>query len=228
MRMRKKPNLVPRMERCARFLIKQPEAYRGVWRDALAPGRTLSLELGCGKGRFTAALAARNPENLYLAMDRVPEALVVAMECASAASLSNLYFISGDAGSLCDWFSPGEVDMLYINFCDPWPRKRHAKRRLTHANFLAIYRNVLREGGEIRFKTDNEALFDFSLEQFAANGFSLSSVSRNLHAGGPADIMTDYEEKFYSQGLPIFRCVAVKTPIASHEKEHAEKPMTRT
>jgi tRNA (guanine-N7-)-methyltransferase len=226
--MRKKPNLIPRMERCGHLLIREPERLRGHWSETLGPNKPLCLELGCGKGRFTSLLAAEQPDRLHLAMDRVPEALVVAMERAAQASLTNLFFIEGDAEKLFDLFYPSEVDILYINFCDPWPSKRHAKRRLTHANFLAIYRYVLHEGGEIRFKTDNEALFDFSLDQFTANGFSLFSVSRDLHAGGPADFMTDYEEKFHSQGLPIFRCIAVKNPALSSENKDFPEFMTRT
>ena len=112
------------------------------------------------------------------------------------------------AALLPDIFAEGEVDRIYINFCDPWPTKRHAKRRLTHTNFLKLYRKVLKEHGQIHFKTDNAPLFEFSLEEFPQAGFSLSEVTRNLHESGPCGVMTDYEAKFYELGTPINRCVA--------------------
>ena len=106
-----------------------------------------------------------------------------------------------------EYFAPGEVDRIYINFCDPWPGARYAKRRLTHPGFLLRYREVLRAGGEIHFKTDNHDLFEWSLFQFPKAGFVLGQVTRDLHAGGPVGVMTDYEEKFYRLGTPINRCV---------------------
>ena len=116
----------------------------------------------------------------------------------------------GDAALLPDYFAPDEVDRVYINFCDPWPSNRHAKRRLTHRDFLNIYRQVLRTGGEIHFKTDNRPLFEFSLLEFPRAGYALSEVTRNLHENGPQGVMTDYEAKFFAQGLPIHRCVGTK------------------
>ena len=210
MRMRKKPNLPARMERCAALLTERPEDCPGRWRELYRPGAPLHLELGCGKGRFTVEQSGAHPEALFVAMDVVPDAMVVAMERALEAGRDNLRFISGDAARLCDWFAPGEVDVLYINFCDPWPRNRHAKRRLTADGFLALYRVILKEGGCIRFKTDNRPLFDFSLERLAACGWRVTDVTYDLHADGPADIMTDYEVKFSEQGIPIHRCIAWK------------------
>ncbi len=210
MRMRKKPHLPERMERCAAWLTERPEDCMGRWREQYKPGAPLHLELGCGKGRFTVEQAKAHPDVLFVAMDVVPDAMVVAMERAKEAELTNLRFISGDAVRLCDWFAPGEVDTIYINFCDPWPRNRHTKRRLTYDTFLALYRTILKDGGSIRFKTDNAPLFAFSLERFAACGWRLTDVTDDLHAAGPADIMTDYEVKFSEQGIPIHRCIAWK------------------
>ncbi len=216
MRMRKKPNLVPRMERCARVLLptSPDEAeQRGRWRELLPGAEELRLELGCGKGRFTVETAAQNPGVLFIAVERVPDAMVVAMERAVALDLNNVFFLSDDVARLPLYFAPEEVDRIYINFCDPWPGNRHAKRRLTSRGFLQIYRQVLRMGGEIHFKTDNRDLFEWSLLQFPDAGYALTQVTRNLHASGICGVMTDYEEKFHNLGTPINRCVAILEPL---------------
>lgn len=212
MRMRKKKNLIPRMERCAAVHVSDGFALRGRWRQTLMPlARELRLELGCGKGRFTVETARQNPDILFIAIEKVPDALVIAMERAVALELKNVFFVVGDAALLPDYFAPGEADRIYINFCDPWPPKGQAKRRLTHRGFLETYRKVLRAGGQVEFKTDNQPLFEFSLLEFPAAGYALSQVTRNLHENGPQGVMTDYEAKFYEQGLPISRCVGTKT-----------------
>ena len=208
MRMRKKPNLLPRMERASAVLTAEPEQYRGKWLQAF-PGFTgLQLELGCGKGGFTCAAAAAMPETLLVAVEKVPDAMVVAMERAVEAELRNVRFLDIDAARLPELFAPGEVERIYINFCDPWPKKKQFKRRLTAPGFLALYKQVLKPGGEIWFKTDNQPLFDWSVETFEAAGFRLSQVTHDLHAGGSVGIMTDYEKKFYGEGKPICRLVA--------------------
>lgn len=208
MRMRKKPNLVPRMERCSRVLIKDPESHRGHWKELMPEAKAVHIELGCGKGRFTAETAAQMPDTLLIAVERVPDAMVIAMERVCAQELQNVFFIDGDAAKLPAYFAPGEVERIYINFCDPWPGSRHAKRRLTHPNFLNLYRQVLTEGGAIHFKTDNRDLFEWSLLQFPQASFSLEAVTRDLHANGICGVMTDYEEKFHNLGTPINRCEA--------------------
>ena len=210
MRMRKKPNLIPRMERCARFLIREPSSYRGHWRQLKPDAKEIRLEIGCGKGRFSAETAQRNPDVLYIALERVPDAMVIAMERSMEKGLDNIFFIDGDAAKLRDYFAPGEVDLLYINFCDPWPGLKHARRRLTHEQFLVLYRGILREGGQIHFKSDNRDLFEWSLFQFPKAGFILSEVTRDLHGQGINGVMTDYEEKLYQMGTPINRCVGTK------------------
>ena len=210
MRMRKKPNLVPRMERCARFLIQTPVEQRGRWRALKPDAEQGWLELGCGKGRFTAETAAQNPNVLYLAVERVPDAMIVAMERCAQRGLTNVFFVDGDAAKLREYFVPDEIDRLFINFCDPWPSNRHARRRLTHQNFLVLYRGVLRTGGQIHFKTDNRDLFEYSLFQFPKAGYALSEVTRDLHADGICGVMTDYEEKFHNLGTKINRCVGTK------------------
>lgn len=209
MRMRKKPNLVPRMEACSDIWIREPETMKGRWRELYPEAREIRLEVGCGKGKFTAETAAAEPDILLIAMERVPEAMVMAMEKVKNMGLTNVFFIGDDVAKVADLFAPGEIDLLYINFCDPWPPKKHAKRRLTHVGFLNMYKKIMKPGSEIHFKTDNAPLFEFSLEQFAEAGFQLKNVTRNLHENGPVGIMTGYEEKFYDLGTPINRCEAV-------------------
>lgn len=213
MRMRKKKNLERRMESCADLWVKDPQAQRGKWRERMPQAKRLRLELGCGKGRFTAETAAAHPEDLYVAVERVPDAMVIAMERCREKGLHNVFFIDGDAACLSDYFAPDEVDLLYINFCDPWPSVKHARRRLTHENFLRGYRQVLRDGGQIHFKSDNRDLYEWSLFQFPKAGFELSEVTRNLHEHGICGIMTDYEEKFHNLGTPINRCVGTKVAL---------------
>ncbi len=230
MRMRKKKNLIPRMERCSQVWERQPEARRGHWRELLGPDCPLYVELGCGKGRFTCDSAALEPQALFVAVERVPDAMVVAMERAVERQLTNVVFVDADAACLPDCFRPGEVDRIYLNFCDPWPANGRAKRRLTHPDFLNRYAAVLRGGGRIQFKTDNRALFEWSLLQFPKAGFELEEISRDLHKNGVQGVMTDYEAKFHAQGQPIFRCVARRRwdyrpvlPAAGRERPE-EKP----
>ena len=213
MRMRKKKNLLPRMEKCAAVQVKDGFALRGKWRETLMPSaRELRLELGCGKGRFTVETAQQNPDILFIAIEKVPDAMVIAMERAMALELKNVFFVVGDAALVPDYFAQDEVDLIYINFCDPWPPKGQAKRRLTHRGFLATYRKALKMGGEIHFKTDNRPLFDFSVLEFPEAGYQLSQVTNDLHGDGPNGVMTDYEAKFYAEGIPINRCVGAKIP----------------
>lgn len=215
MRMRKKPNLAARMERCSAMLIQNPEEMRGRWRELYPEAKEIWLEIGCGKGRFSAQTAQEHPEVLYIALERVADAMVIAMERCQAKELTNVFFIDADAAKLRDYFAPDEIDLLYINFCDPWPGVKHARRRLTHQQFLILYRGILRTGGQIHLKSDNHDLFEWSLFQFPKAGFALSQVTRDLHGEGIQGVMTDYEEKFHLQGVSINRCVGTKEPMDS-------------
>lgn len=211
LRMRKRSNLGPRMEKCAEYLIDDPAALRGKWLESFPGYDRLYLELGCGKGRFTADTAELMPDTLYIAMEKVPDAMILAMERVRERGIKNVRFIEGDAIKLAEMFAPGEAARIYINFCDPWPKSRDAKHRLTFPGFLRLYADVLPLGGEIHFKTDNTPLFSWSLEQFENEGWALSEKTNDLHANGPVSVMTDYEAKFHAQGFPINRVVAVKT-----------------
>ena len=209
--MRKRHNLEPRMARCAELLIGEPARLRGGWRELMPGCEALYVELGCGKGRFTAGTAGSMPQKLLLAIEKVPDAMVVAMERVRDQGLTNVRFMDIDAAKLAEIFAPGEIDRIYINFCDPWPKSRDAKLRLTAPGFLRLYADVLPEGGEIWFKTDNAPLFDWSIERFTEEGWALDCVTRDLHADGPVGIMTDYEAKFFEQGVKINRLVARRT-----------------
>lgn len=200
------------MDACGDWLIRDPAALRGRWRELFPDARELRLELGCGKGRFTVETVQSEKDVLLIAVEKVPDAMVVAMERARDAAARNVRFIDADAALLPELFAPGEVDRIYINFCDPWPKSNQKKRRLTHGNFLRLYRQVLRPGGQIHFKTDNDALFEWSLEEIPAYGFTLSEVTRDLHGAGISGVMTDYEAKFHALGKNINRCVATMIP----------------
>lgn len=208
MRMRKKKHLDTRMERVSALLAENPAALRGQWRTQLPGAEELRLELGCGKGSFTVETAKRNPGVLFVAVERVADALVMGMEKALSEGVRNVVFVCDDAARLEELFAPGEVNLIYINFPDPWPSKKHAKRRLVYAEFLKRYRAVLAPGGQLHFKTDNRPLFDFSLTQFPLAGYTVSEVTNDLHADDPNVIMTDFEARFSAEGVKINRLVA--------------------
>lgn len=211
MRMRKRPNLAPRMENCAHLLIDSPESLRGRWLESFPGYSELHLELGCGKGRFTVDTAQAEPDILFVAVEKVADAMVIAMERVKERGLNNVRFICCDGASLPELFGEGELKRIYINFCDPWPKSRDAKLRLTSPGFLRLYADALGEDGQIHFKTDNAPLFAWSMEQFTAEGWALSQLSRDLHKNGILGCMTDYEAKFHALGIKINRLVAQKT-----------------
>ena len=211
MRMRKKPNLIPRMEKCAQVQIKNPKDLKGKWRESFADYGKLWLELGCGKGRFTAGTAKENPDVMLVAVEKVADAMVTGMERVCGEGIENVRFIDMDALELREVFENAEIERIFINFCDPWPKSRDAKHRLTAPGFLRSYADILPLDGEIHFKTDNRPLFDWSLEQLSAEGWLLKEVTNDLHKDGVTGVMTDYEVKFHEQGVCINRLVAVKT-----------------
>ena len=222
MRMRKKKNLIPRMERCGACLIRDPYERVGHWGDLMPNAREIRLELGCGKGRFTAGVAEAEPDVLFIAVEMVPDAMVVAMERCVGAGLTNVFFVDANADQLPYFFAPGEIDRIYLNFSDPWPPKGQHKRRLTHPAFLSVYQRFLKEEGEICFKTDNRPLFEHSICYLSQFGYGLFDVTFNLHATDTPNVMTEYERNFSLQGLPIYRLVARKmlpdTPMTDVRK----------
>lgn len=226
MRMRRMKNLDSRMEATSAYRIGVPEDYKGKWRSLKPDCTALWVEVGCGKGKFTAETAEANPDVLLIAVERCREAMVVAMEKAQKMGLKNVFFIDMDVAGIEEIFAAGEMDRLFINFPDPWPRKKNAKRRLTHRGFLDKYCRTVKEGGEIHFKTDNAPLFEYSVEEFEICGLQVNNLTRNLHENGIVGIMTGYEEKFHALGTPINRCEVVCKPFVMPKEEKKETEET--
>ena len=216
MRARKKKNTPVRLEKCAYYLAETPAQNRGKWLEVFskhAQGKRfekLALEIGCGKGDFATGFAARNPEVAFCAMERVLDVLMLAAEMANRAELDNLLFLSENAALLPEFFAEAEVDCLFLNFSDPWPKARHAKRRLTSPVFLEIYRKILKPDAVIAMKTDNVDLFNYSLETLPECGFVVENVTRDLHNSpyNEGNIVTEYERNFSEKGFPIHRLEA--------------------
>lgn len=207
--MRKKPNLDKRLSACAALMIDDPAELRGKWGETFGFS-SVRLEIGCGKGRFVTESAKAEPDVLFLAIERDANVLVMAMERARRMELSNVRFLNVDAAALCTFFCEGELSRIYLNFSDPWPKSKQAKRRLTHRNFLRQYDAVLAQDGAIFFKTDNEKLFEFSLNELSGYGFLLSNITFDLHQTDFPNIVTEYEERFSAQGMRIYRVEARK------------------
>ncbi len=217
MRMRKKKHTEDRLAVCSALLVTEPETRSGKWRNLFSEAENrenlpLHLEIGCGKGAFILEMARRNPETLFVAVEYCREAMLLAVEKVFAESLSNVLFLNADAAKLAEYFAPGEVDVIYLNFSDPWPKARHAKRRLTAPSFLSAYRTILKDGGYIRQKTDNVLLFESSLENYASCGWRCENLCRDLHASdeNEENIRTEYENTFSAKGLKICAVTAYK------------------
>ena len=209
MRMRKKKNCGIRMEKCSDVWIKNPEDYKGSWHKLFGNDNPIHIEIGCGKGRFITETAKLNPDINYIAIEKVEDVIVMAMEKAVNAELSNVVFIDMDAENIAEVFEKGEIKRIYLNFSDPWKKNKQAKRRLTHKNFLDKYKMVLENSDYIFFKTDNRQLFEFSLNSFADNNFKMSNITLDLHNSGfEGNIMTEYEQRFFDMGMPIYRVEA--------------------
>lgn len=208
MRVRKKKNGAQRIEACSELLIKELSAL-GAPDDIFPQKQPLHLEIGCGKGNFACGMAEKYPDVNFIAMEKVSDVCCVALEKAMSRKgereRDNLRFVIGDAKLLADTLKPHSVDCIYLNFSDPWPKKGHAKRRLTHSSFLEIYRNLLKEDGILKLKTDNDGLFASSLEQFELLGLDVIWQTEDLHASERAEgnVMTEYEANFSSKGVTI-------------------------
>ncbi len=211
------------MEQCKEYLVAEPEDRRGKWKR---PGHALKLEIGCGKGSFTCQLATAETETDLIAVEKVPDAMILAMERAKKEALDNVFFLDCDAQRLGEIFDRGELDAVYINFCDPWPKSRDAKFRLTAPSFLRLYAELLPIGGELNLKTDNLPLFEWSLEQLRNEKWDVKSVSYDLHADGRKGFLTDYEIRFLEQGIRIKALTAVKRE-GTKDRSAGEPPRLR-
>lgn len=194
------------------YVVHEPEEYKGRWKDLFGNSASLHVEIGMGKGRFIMEMAEQNPTINYIGIEKYSSVLLRGLEKRQEKELHNLYFIRFDAEYITDIFDTDEVDRIYLNFSDPWPKDRHAKRRLPSKEFLRKYDQFLKQEGEVFFKTDNRTLFDFAIEEADIAGWELREVTYNLHESEYAqgNIMTEYEEKFVAEGKPINRLVAYR------------------
>ncbi|WP_394580380.1 tRNA (guanosine(46)-N7)-methyltransferase TrmB [Cytobacillus firmus] len=207
MRQRNKPWAKDKLAEYPQYVISEPEKYKGMWNEAFDKDQPLHIEIGTGKGRFITGMAKANPDINYIGIELAESVIVTALDRIIEEELPNIKLLNVNANDLRDYFEKGEVNRVYLNFSDPWPKKRHAKRRLTYRSFLDIYEDILVDKGEIHFKTDNQGLFESSLMSFSDYGMLLTFVSLDLHNSDfEGNIMTEYEEKFSSRGSRIFRC----------------------
>ena len=192
------------------YVILDPENYKDRWQEVFANNHPLRLEVGMGKGQFIMEQARRHPEVNFIGIEMYSSVLIRALQKMEEEGLPNLKFLRIDARTLPECFAPGEVDRIYLNFSDPWPKDRHAKRRLTSRQFLARYDQVLKSDGIIEFKTDNRPLFDFSLEEAKEANWHINLCTYDLHHEEELmrdNIMTEYEARFSAQGNPIHKMI---------------------
>ncbi len=192
------------------YVVQEPFEMKGRWHELFGNSNPIHIEIGMGKGQFITTLASLNPDVNYVGLERYSSVLLRALQKMELQPLPNIKFICEDAGLILDMFADNEIDKIYLNFSDPWPKDRHAKRRLTSHQFLERYDHILVPEGRIEFKTDNNDLFDFSLEEVEASIWKLDAVTRDLHNDpvlNQGNIMTEYEEKFSSKGNPINKMI---------------------
>ena len=192
------------------YVIRQPLQYRGRFAELFGNDHPIEIEVGMGKGKFIMELAGRHPDVNFIGIERYPSVLLRALKKRGELELPNIYFLCVDARELTDIFAPGEVDRIYLNFSDPWPKDRHAKRRLTSPDFMRVYDAVLARDGRLEFKTDNQELFAYSLRSIPEAGWRIEAFTRDLHHSELAEgnVMTEYETKFSAMGNPICKLVA--------------------
>jgi len=217
-RLRGRKNIRESLERQPDLVLLEPQQWRGRWREFFGNDRPIHIEIGMGKGQFISRMSVAHPDINYIGMDVYDELLRRGSEKARAAwreagkdRVPNLALVRGNAEYLELMFEPGELSRIYLNFSDPWPKNKHARRRLTHPRFLEKYKLALDEDGEIHFKTDSKSLFEFSLNSFSDSGLQMRNITLDLHRDGPREdlVMTEYETKFHAQGMPIYRLEAV-------------------
>ena len=194
------------------YVIQNPSEKKGCWKEVFGNENPIEIEIGMGKGRFIMELAALHSEINYVGIERYPSVLLRGLQKRAELELDNIYFMCVDAKNLAEIYAPGEVEKIYLNFSDPWPKDRHEKRRLTSEDFMTVYNQILRPDGVVEFKTDNRELFDYSLEAIPRAGWKIVDFTYDLHHSemGAGNVMTEYEEKFSSKGNPIYKLVACR------------------
>lgn len=213
MRLRKKPGMIEKLKAFKEYVFQEPAHRKGKWGYVFGNENPIYLELGIGKGNFVNTLARINPQLNYVGVERVPDIIYHAALRVLEAPQNNLRLVLADVEELPQFFVSGEIQRIYLNFSDPWPKARHTKRRLTHQKYLEIYEYLLVKGGQIHLKTDNLKFFEYSLSSMSNMGFSMGSISYDLHNSGfMGNVMTEYELRFSSLGQPIYRVEAF-TPV---------------
>lgn len=209
MRVKNKPWAKDKIAEYPQYVVSEPEVWKGRWQERFGKKQPLHIEVGTGKGQFIYQMAKANPEINYIGIEIETSVIVTALEKLIDAPLPNLQLLRVDGRDLTEYFNEGEVDLVYLNFSDPWPKTRHAKRRLTYKTFLATYEKILVPNGEIHFKTDNQGLFEYSLASFSQYGMIINQVWLDLHQSDyEGNIKTEYEEKFSNKGFRINRVEA--------------------
>ncbi|KYD21447.1 tRNA (guanine46-N7-)-methyltransferase [Geobacillus stearothermophilus] len=209
--MRNKPWAKDKIAAYPHYVIPDPEARRGRWRELFGNERPIHIEIGTGKGKFITEMAKLHPDLNFIGIELYPSVLVSALDKLIESELPNVRLLNANAKDLGTFFADGEVSRIYLNFSDPWPKKRHEKRRLTYRDFLALYERILTEDGDIHLKTDNQSFFEYSLVSLSQYGFVLAAVQLDLHRSDvEGNVMTEYEEKFSAKGNRIYRCEAVR------------------
>lgn len=207
MRLRHKPWAKDKLLQYPQYVVQNPETIKGKWNEEFQNDHPLHIEVGTGKGQFIYGMAKANPEINYIGIEMQDSVIVSALDKIIEDPLPNLKLLNIDGTNLQEYFAKDDVERVYLNFSDPWPKKRHEKRRLTYKTFLKLYEDILVDNGEIHFKTDNQGLFEYSLRSFSEYGLLLKFVSLDLHNSDfENNIMTEYEEKFSSRGQRIYRC----------------------
>ena len=195
------------------YVIHEEESRAGTWKEIFGNDHPVCIEIGMGKGKFIMETARRNPQNNYVGIEKYSSVLIRAIQKMEERELPNVRFIRMDAEEITEVFGPGEVERIYLNFSDPWPKDRHAKRRLPSRQFLARYEKILKPEGTIEFKTDNRPLFEFALEELEPAGWKTREVTFDLHADerlARGNVMTEYEERFSAAGNPICKYIIEK------------------
>ncbi|MEX2784395.1 tRNA (guanosine(46)-N7)-methyltransferase TrmB [Streptococcus sp. H49] len=209
MRVRKRKGAEVHLKNHPQLVVFQPEKFKGRWRELFGNDHPIHIEIGTGKGAFISGMALKNPEINYIGIDMQVSVLSYALDKVLASQAENVRLLLADGSDLRHFFAAEEVDLLYLNFSDPWPKTKHEKRRLTYKTFLGAYQHILPEKGEIHFKTDNRSLFEYSLVSFSQYGMLLNKVWLDLHASDfTGNVMTEYEEKFAEKGQVIYRVEA--------------------